>query len=49
MKDLIISNSLNLIKKNDPDITDEKIEIIPSETFSGYDKMEKISKGDKIM
>ena len=36
MKDLIISNSLNLIKKNDPDITDEKIEIIEYGLVSIY-------------
>ena len=36
MKDLIISNSLNLIKKNDPDITNEKIEIIEYGLVSIY-------------
>lgn len=36
MKDLIISNSLNLIKKNNPDIIAEKIEIIEYGLVSIY-------------
>jgi len=36
VKNLIISNSLNLIKKNDPDITNEKIEIIEYGLVSIY-------------
>jgi len=36
MKDLIISNSLNLIKKNEPYITDERIEIIEYGLVSIY-------------
>ena len=36
MRDLIINNSLNLIRKNDPDITDERIEEIKYGLVSIY-------------
>lgn len=36
MRNLIINNSLNIIRKNDPDITDEKLEIIEYGLVSIY-------------